>query len=222
MMILKNLMILKKQTEDDCINKNEPIEKIDEVNALYTRVLAALIEEGVVYDYVEDSDKTGGVIYVNIDNQEFTCPDADLKEVLKDRYEMVMGKSFSGNKKKRRKNDNASNNEVVDAIKELSENLKDKKKEPPKESYIPPKIEYTETPIKKAKNYGWAVELAKTLFVGAVVFLVGFFVFTKTDFGKQAYDGMKTMFTEIKHNDKIIESPVNGIQEKDAIPTPTQ
>lgn len=138
MFVLKELTVLKNQTEYEVLNEGLPKARLKEVCDIYTRVIVELLEEDVPYEYVKDSsDSKKDVLKFYIDGNTYECKNIDVREILEDRYAEVMerkytGPSFREIQKTREKNGecnpvnistNSSN--TSDEVKELLTGIKD-------------------------------------------------------------------------------------------------
>lgn len=97
MLILKELNILKAQIDNEVLNDGLSKVRSQEIHDIYARVIVGLIEEGVIYQYVKDAnDIKKDKIQLCIDGTIYECRNIDIREILKERYDIVMQKQYSG------------------------------------------------------------------------------------------------------------------------------
>lgn len=193
MFILKELTILKNQTEHEVLEEGLPKVYSQEIKDLYTRVIVGLLEEGVKYQYVKDSsDSKKDIISMKIDGNTYECRNIDVREILEDRYEEIMHKNYQG-PSLREINKLRSNNQqqpandvknlllgIKDAIHENNENNNSEKKEPEKLNYTPPKVYIPDSePLYNTehKSSKWKINVIHILRIIAIIaaLIIGFY-----------------------------------------------
>ena len=119
MLILKELNILRNQTDTEVLNEGLPKVYAQEIKDIYTRVIVGLLEEGVTYQYVKDSvDSKKDLIRLYIDGNVYNCRNMDVREILEDRYDEVMNAEYNGptfrdiNKSRKNNEDPTSKNNL--------------------------------------------------------------------------------------------------------------
>ena len=102
MLILKQINILYNQANDEVLNNEIPAFKAKQIKDMYNQTLIGLIEEGVEYQYIKNSsDSSKDIISITIDGLNYRCKNTDIKDILDNRYEDVMGISYTGPKRKK-------------------------------------------------------------------------------------------------------------------------
>lgn len=200
MLILKELNILRTQTDTEVLNEGLPKVYAQEIKDIYTRIMVGLLEEGVTYQYVKNSvDSKKDLIKLYIDGNVYECRNIDVREILEDRYDEVMnaeynGPSFMDIQKSRKKNEdstakgNLQSGDVTNLLLGIKDAINESKEVPTSsdikqdiereiiQNYIPPKVylsaEDEKNSHKKKNKFGkFIISLVITiLFIGLILF----------------------------------------------------
>lgn len=133
------------ELKEKYIAERKPTRKIKNINNICTLFTIFLIEEGVPYSFIEN--EKGGIIQLVIEGNKYDCNNDDIMELLGENYENIIGKSYkelTGKDFETKKDDLFGNN--INASKYgtpiiiQTSQPEEKKQEPPKVDYIPPKV----------------------------------------------------------------------------------
>ena len=175
---------------------------------MYNQTLIGLIEEGLEYQYIKDnSNSANDIISITIDGINYRCKNTDIKELLNDRYQDVMGIEYRGPNLK--KNVPDENDYKIPDIPKNNPNIDIQSFIPPK-VYISPDNDFTKE--KKTSIFSILKQVITTIILFAII--GGIILFIWGDNGrrttiKNGWDNLVNQF-ENTQNSKSIE---NNIEE---------
>lgn len=165
MLILKEINVLYNQADDEVLNNKIPAFKAKQIKDMYNQTLIGLIEEGVEYQYIKDNRKSeNDIISITVDGLNYRCKNTDIKELLDDRYEDIMGIPYKGPVIRKNK-DNENDYKIPDIPKD-NPNIDIQSFIPPK-VYITPENDFSQK--KKANPFSIVKQLISTITVLLIV-----------------------------------------------------
>lgn len=215
-MILKEINVLYNQADSEVENNKIPPFKAKQIKDMYNQTLIGLIEEGLEYQYIKDnSNSANDIISITIDGINYRCKNTDIKELLNDRYQDVMGIEYRGPNLK--KNVPDENDYKIPDIPKNNPNIDIQSFIPPK-VYISPDNDFTKE--KKTSIFSILKQVITTIILFAII--GGIILFIWGDNGrrttiKNGWDNLVNQFENTQNSksigNNIEESSIENIED---------
>ena len=207
MLILKQINILYNQANDEVLNNEIPAFKAKQIKDMYNQTLIGLIEEGVEYQYIKNSsDSSKDIISITIDGLNYRCKNTDIKDILDNRYEDVMGISYTGPKRKKVEK-NESDYKIPD-IPEKTENFDIQYFIPPK-VYISTDNDFSE---KKPHNFFRTIkQVITTIIALAIAFFIFMYFWGKDNVRTNVQKGISNISSTLNINSEETTTSLQDI-----------
>lgn len=180
MLVLKEINTLYVQASEEVLNNEIPAFKAKQIKDMYNQTLIGLIEEGVDYQYIQNTDNPEkDIVCITADGLNYRCKNTDLKEILKDRYEDVMGIRYAGPAVKTKTKD--ENDYKLPELPDKDENVNIQHYTPPA-VYITPENDFSQ---KRRVNFFGVVKQSVITAIILGVCIFGFLMLWKNDINRQ-------------------------------------
>lgn len=217
MLALKEIVILKTQTENEVLNDGLDKVYATEINNIYTRLIVGLLEEGLKYKYIKDADDPNrDIIQLIIDNVTYECRNIDVKEILGDRYDEIMDLKYDGPtiaeiQESKKNNIQPQAKDITDALEDIKQSIltgNKKKIEPPKIDYVPPKVtlQGKDTKlIRKEKAIDKIIKTLISLIITIIILTAGWIIY-------KSVPGLEDKVNQnLKDMKQEINNSINGV-----------
>lgn len=86
MQVLSNAELLKRNTELEVLQDELAENRLEEVMTIWNYTFSNLIREGLVYDYIKNTDPTKDIVRLTIDSVQYDCLASALKDIFQNEY----------------------------------------------------------------------------------------------------------------------------------------
>ena len=90
MQMLSNAELLKRNTELEVLQDELDSNRLDEVMTIWNYIFSNLIREGLIYDYIKNTDRSKDIVRLTIDSVQYDCPASVLQNIFKDEYSSLI------------------------------------------------------------------------------------------------------------------------------------
>lgn len=216
MLILKQINVLYNQADIEVSSHKIPAFRAKQIKDMYNQTLVGLIEEGIEYQYLKNEEfPEDDLISITVDGINYRCKNTDIYNLLKDKYESVMGIPYTGPMEENMKEkdddykipDIPKHSEVDNKDESFAVNDKTESENSKIESFTPPPIYITpesDFGKKKEKNaFSTVKQVIHTLIVFAIMGVVLSYIWKDDTRRENITNSINSIVTQIKgQNDK--------------------